>query len=88
MSQDASSTKARFIPVPLVKIDGKTSLLLKDISPAFHFRAVHIDAPVQVKDPSDHRLLQARAEGSVKCTSTRAWDISEFVSKKPPPGGA
>lgn len=88
MSQDASSTKVRYIEVPLVRIDGKMWLLLKDISPAFHFRAVNIDSPVPVKDPSDHRLLQARAEGSVKCTSTRAWDISEFVSKKPPVGGA
>lgn len=84
MSQDASSTEVRYIPVPLVKIDGKLWLLLKDISPAFHFRAVSIDTPVQVKDPSDHRLFQARAEGSVKCTSTRAWDISEFVGKRPP----
>ncbi len=86
MSQDADSTqKIRYVPVPLVMIDGKLWLLLRDISPAFHFRAVTIDTPVQVKEPSDHRLCQARAEGSVKCTSTRSWDISEYVPKKPPP---
>jgi hypothetical protein len=72
----------RQISLPLIRIDNETWILLKGVSRAFNFRASSISSPHTVQDPSDHRMMQSRAEGSVKCTSTRSWDISKYTARK------
>lgn len=81
MNHSVDMPASKTISLPLVKIDDRIWILLSNVSKAFHFRAVSIDTPRVVKEPSDHRFLQSRAEGSVKCTSTSSWNISDFVSK-------
>jgi hypothetical protein len=83
MSRAPDYPRGQTIDLPLVEIDGRLWILLKDVSKAFHFRATNIDNPKQVREPSDHRCFESRAEGSVKCSATRVWDISHVNSKLP-----
>jgi len=61
--------------MPLVEIEGKRWFLLKNISDSWIVRAVDIEKPRQVRERSDHRSMESRAEGSVKCRPTKEWDL-------------
>ena len=65
------------VEIPTTEIGGETWILLNHISPSFTIRAVKIKHLGKARDPSDHRLDQAKAEGSVKC-KPRQWDISSL----------
>lgn len=71
-----------YISVPITRIENKTWLLLKAISTSWNVRAVDIDKkPHQTKDPSDHRVFEIGAEGSVKCTPKSQWIIENYKPK-------
>ena len=64
--------------IPTAKIGGDTWLLLnKVLGKKIIFRAVSIKHKGRVKEPSDHRVDEAEAEGSVKCKS-KYYDISNY----------
>ncbi|MFC2143151.1 hypothetical protein ACFLQN_02010 [Candidatus Aenigmatarchaeota archaeon] len=66
------------VDIPTKEIDGEKWILLKAICNKFTIRATTINKKIRiVRDPSDHRMHQTTAEGSVKC-SPRRWDISKF----------
>ena len=65
------------LPIPVIEINGEKWLILKNLDRKITFRAQSIDIRGRVKDPSDHRMTEAIAEGSVKC-KPRNWDISCF----------
>jgi len=85
MNNPQNSTRPREIPIPIVQIDGESWLLLKKLDRVFHFRAESIDPPKRVKEPSDHRCDESRAEGSVKCRPKGGfWNLSQYENKKGP----
>ena len=66
--------------IPETKINGETWLLLnKVLGKKVVFRAYSINHKGRVKDPSDHRVEEAHAEGGVKCKS-KCYDISGYTS--------
>jgi hypothetical protein len=68
-----------YVMVPITKIENKTWLLLKVISKSWNIRSASMDKkPHQEKDPSDHRVFEIGAEGSVKCTPKSQWDIESY----------
>ncbi len=69
------------VEIPIVDIEGEDWILLKHLCDSFTFRAVSIKHQGRVKDPSDHRVEEAKAKGSVKC-KPRAWDISQVLKQK------
>ena len=67
-----------YFPVPIQEIQGEKWLILeKAVGKKAIIRATSIHLKGRVDDPSGHRMQQAKAEGSVKCTG-RSFDISEF----------
>lgn len=67
------------IKVPTTKIDGETWLILHSVlGKKVVFRAADIRNKGQVKDPSDHRVFEAHAEGGVKCRS-KQYDITGLL---------
>lgn len=67
------------VEIPTTEIEGETWLLLKKISDRWLIRAVDIEAPRQVKEPSDHRGKETKAEGGVKCRPTKSWDLTNYT---------
>ena len=66
------------VNIPTAEIDGETWLILKNINKKIIFRADSIEKnKKRVVEPSNHRMDEAVAEGSVKCRP-RNWDISQF----------
>jgi len=66
--------------IPTTKIGKKTWILLNVISDSFTFRGVDITKPIRCKDPSDHRLMECKVTGSVKCSVNKEWDISNYTN--------
>lgn len=68
------------IQVPTTEIDGDIWLLLNQVlGKKIVFRAHSIEKRKErVKDPSDHRVDEAIAEGGVKCKS-KHYALSNYV---------
>lgn len=67
--------------VPVIYLDNRPFLLLRNISKSWIIRAYNFTKPVKDKEPSDHRIHQLTAKSSVKCSPKRYmlsdWTIEE-----------
>jgi hypothetical protein len=66
------------VPVPVVEIGNKQWFLLRNISNKWTFRAFNIKEPRGVREPSDHKAMESKAEGSVKCRPDKEWDLTKY----------
>ncbi len=65
------------VEIPTTEINGDKWILLSCLDKKITFRAVSIGKVRRISDPSDHRVCETIAEGSVKC-KPRSWNISQF----------
>lgn len=72
------------ITIPIVELDNKTWILLKHISSSWTFRAMAMDKhPKETHEQkSHHKVFEIKAEGSVRCTPNKQWDILNYQFEK------
>jgi hypothetical protein len=70
--------KKNAIKIPVAEIDGRKFLLLSKISKTWFIRAYSFSKPTKPPEAQNHRIKQVKAERSVKCYSTRAYDLTEY----------
>lgn len=69
------------VRLPVIKI-GNEDWIRIDFTKVVKIRAVDIKCKKErVSEPSGHRFNEAIAEGSVKLTPKREWDVQQFLSK-------
>jgi hypothetical protein len=66
------------IKIPVAEIGGKKFILLSKISKTWFIRAYNISNPQRAPEAQNHRIKQVKAEKSVKCYSTRAYDLTGY----------
>ena len=70
---------ANVISLPIIDIDGELWIRV-NFTKSIKMRADGIEKKKKrVKDRNDHRMDEAIAKGSVKFTSNKSWDLTEFL---------
>ena len=77
------SADPKYVRLPCLRNDHGLWVLLKPLGSRLRVRASFIGNPYNTHEPNNHAIMETKIQSSAKVTSTRVWEIENFVLEQP-----